>query len=484
MRRSRRGGASLAGLLAGLIGVAGCDRQPAPGVAPGPSAAGAPAPVAPGTTDTLDAIFARSHAAYAALLREDQPATGEDALAVIEEAGARVLEVERSLLESGDGVQFDALWSKDATPAQRDAARRGVEGLEAAGVGALIAKAAALPRAVPVHEASGPLIDTKLPQLGRLRSLTRLNSARAVIALEAGDAEAFVERVGEILALGVHGSRQGPIIAHLVGFAVQSRALEVIRQGILTGRLDDASLARLASLIEEQAVAPLSRALRAERLLASDTIEFVYFTGPEGLAYLRGSTDGAVVPDVRTRVVPEGRALGPGMPDRATQQRLSEEAYDLVDELAAMLPAARRGAGGWERLDTIRNENLLLGILMPALDKALASRDMFEADRSGTRALLALARAERALGAPPETLAALVPAFVAGVPVDPYTGHALGYMPPSKGPYEGGRRFVLYAAGPDGTDDGGKVDFAEPLRSQSAGGAGLDFLLNRESAER
>jgi hypothetical protein len=438
----------------------------------------------PAGEERLEDVMARTRAAYQALLDEVQPAAGDDALPLVVKAAAEIrVWNERAQKAGGVEADFEALLRESATPAQRETARRAIADLEAAGVGDMIARAAEAPRAMPTL-APGLLLETKMPHMGDLRLLTRLNVGRAMLAVDARDNEAFVARVDEMLRLGVHASRQGPLIAALVGYAIQARAFEVVRRAILADVLDDGTISRLDALIDERDVAPLTHVLRAEQILAEDATEYVYFAGSEGVAVLGRENTDEPLPPVRRRMVPDGTALGKGMPDRATQLRVTREAHNLLRQAAELCPADPMFTRHLARARAITETNLLLEMLTPGIDRAIRGVRQFESEREGVRTLLAIARHTRATGAPPLSLDELVPAYLPVVPLDPYTGKRLGYLPPPKGPYEGGRRFVLYSAGWDGRDDGGKVDFAEPFRSQRPGAAGLDFLLNRETPRK
>jgi hypothetical protein len=81
--------------------------------------------------------------------------------------------------------------------------------------------------------------------------------------------------------------------------------------------------------------------------------------------------------------------------------------------------------------------------IAPAAARKLAST------RAG-ETLLAIARYRQEHSALPDRLEALVPAYLAAVPADPFTGQALRYRADSS-------RVVVYSVGADGGDDGGAV---------------------------
>jgi hypothetical protein len=81
--------------------------------------------------------------------------------------------------------------------------------------------------------------------------------------------------------------------------------------------------------------------------------------------------------------------------------------------------------------------------LAPAEGRKLASTRAAET-------LLAIARYRQEHHVPPDRLEALVPAYLAAVPADPFTGQALRYRADSS-------RIIVYSVDADGNDDGGAV---------------------------
>lgn len=164
-------------------------------------------------------------------------------------------------------------------------------------------------------------------------------------------------------------------------------------------------------------------------------------------------------------------ALGPDL-DAADCRQLARalEADDAARETAAEVLAREhqfaRAAAPWQmRLFMTVNSRGLNQLLKPAEDSTVL------ADKR-TEAMLRLLIAELALRAyrldheeDPAHLVALVPAILAAVPSDPFTGRPLVYL---KTP--GGYR--LYSLGPDGLDDGGR-----PIAGVVRTGARGDLVL-------
>lgn len=116
----------------------------------------------------------------------------------------------------------------------------------------------------------------------------------------------------------------------------------------------------------------------------------------------------------------------------------------------------------------------------------LIAQDVLNARRRGLRLMLALERHRAAGGAYPARLADLVPAQLPALPADPWTGQPFVYAPR---PTPDGQPapvwpFVLYALGPDRSDNGG----VPAGRGQRAGFFGLraapgaDEVINPERA--
>jgi hypothetical protein len=82
---------------------------------------------------------------------------------------------------------------------------------------------------------------------------------------------------------------------------------------------------------------------------------------------------------------------------------------------------------------------------------ALCRMRVAEAEAPSRIALAQLASQAywRENGQPPDSLTSLAPDYLAGVPIDPFSGKPLQAK-------RAGERFVIYSVGPDGTDDGGK----------------------------
>jgi hypothetical protein len=441
----------------------------------------------------VEDFHAQAHTKLAALQAEGQPATGENALPLLRSVGQRIRDIQAAVMNVGgkraDGAAaapdfqgLGMLADPKADAADVDLARKALAKIESEGLFAPITKIAAAPRFVRDAE-TGLLLNMEMPELGAARAIARLNVGRASLALDAGNTADFAARMDELLAIGAKTGQSPTMISGLVGVAVQSLAMDTIRRAIATGRLTEPDLAALAASLDKHAMPDASKAIRGEQLLAEDAMEFVYVGGPAAMKQLQdmgksGKTGTGLVLDRAKPAIAPTAALGPGMPDFKAQMKLTAEYYSNLIRLAGLNAKARRDAPMPAELAATVEKNLLLGMLTPAIDRALTSRDQFNADRAGTRVIIALERHKLKNGSYPESLKALVPALIGEVPTDPFTGAALGYQGPKQGPFEGRHKFVVFAAGADCKNDDGNVDYKNRLIALQTKGRGTDLLLS------
>jgi hypothetical protein len=464
-------------VLAGGAGLAGCE----------PTAGNAGS----GSVDAQAVAASKDFAArYVAVMGEGQPAAGANAAELVSAAAARIEEASRAAMdEAAAGVQgLDArnvglgeVAEASVSAAHRAVARAGVEAALRGGAAELTAEVARAPRWM-VEPDGVLLLKTNLPQLGHARQVARFQRGRMVLARERGDVEEWVRAFGETMRLGEQVSRTPILIGALVGVAVHAVALGQARELVNSGKADEATLARVEEIIRETSLASIERALKGEQVAGEDALDYVYRGGPGAMKALGelGAGGGGVPARGNALLVPDDRAMGPGMPARPAHITLLVREYRVAMAIAratiAERPRIRR-----EMPAPGEGESLLAGMLIPAIDRAVGAWDQGRADTIGTRVIVALERYRLANGRYPETLAALVPAYLAEAPMDPGSGLGVGYRAPSGGPYEGGRAYVVYTTGSDGVDNGGAVKFADPFGSTRVGAEpGADFPINRE----
>ena len=149
---------------------------------------------------------------------------------------------------------------------------------------------------------------------------------------------------------------------------------------------------------------------------------------------------------------------GAGYMDRVFATMMATR--DMGDDLnvrIALIPLGERIAGSIEQV----------------MDSGIYAQTMV----AGTRAVIAVERYRIAHGQYPETLAAVVPAFLPAVPVDPMTGNPLLYTRIENDPHL--REYLVYSTGIDGIDNGGRAPEGDSYPNPVGIAKGFDFIVNQ-----
>ena len=101
-------------------------------------------------------------------------------------------------------------------------------------------------------------------------------------------------------------------------------------------------------------------------------------------------------------------------------------------------------------VDAILHHQVLARLLLPALTKASTKFSRAQSTANQVALACALERYHKAQHAYPESLAALVPAYLADIPNEAVSTNAMRYLRTGDG-------YILYSAGWDGVDDGGTL---------------------------
>ncbi len=232
------------------------------------------------------------------------------------------------------------------------------------------------------------------------------------------------------------------LVSQLVRMAVTAIAKGATEQVLGMGE-PTAGLAELQAAFAEEANVPrLTYGIRGERAMFFRAMENV----DDGLVDLGQLTDDSRPPSERT---PAGRAT-----TIVYRKYIPGQQAAMLDLFTAMLEASK--LPGPERAAAVariplperRFENLMVCLLQPAWDKMMAAEDRTRALCAATAAALACERYRRKFGRWPDSLQAIPKDLLPEVPADPYTGGPLLYKVTDDGA-------VLYATGPDLTDDSG-----------------------------
>jgi hypothetical protein len=145
------------------------------------------------------------------------------------------------------------------------------------------------------------------------------------------------------------------------------------------------------------------------------------------------------------------------------EQRLVQQPYYQV-------------VGEWQAIKSIlraRNgHGLMTGMLVPMLEAACRNMVKVQVFRSATGVALAATRYRLDHGDYPATMDALVPDYLAAIPVDPFDGQPLRFKKSGDG------SVVIYSIGPDGKDNGGQVEAQSPHELP----ADVGFILESPAA--
>ena len=370
---------------------------------------------------------------------------------------------------------------------------KGIELLRTQGLPDLLSRAAAMPRAVRVLPSPPPahVVDIMLPELSRFRQLARVNRARMTLAGRAGDDGEFTAAFDQTLALAKFTASQGLLIDYLVGLAIHMVALGELNAQVCERSLDERTLLALAASIERHPLPPMSLALEGERICMLDTIQWTHTDDGRGGGRLilsqvfgsgaltfGGGPTGVVGGMARSPLVNIG---GIAFADRRSTTARTHEYFDNIAR-AAGLPRSRRGPDTFSPdvyQQQLSRRFLLLKMVLPSTGHALTVADDLALRVAGTRVMLAIELFRARTGAHPETLDAL--SLPAEAMVDPFSGSTFAYRRLAE-PDRYGRRYLLYAVGADGVDDGGLTKGWQPQSALRAGGGGYDYVVNMPRA--
>ena len=322
-------------------------------------------------------------------------------------------------------------------------------------------------------EEHGDLIGALLPGVQKLREVASALTARAM--LRAGEGQ-YDDAWRDLLAchrLARLAGRGPTLIESLVAIAIDAKAGLADQTLIESPKLDAARLKKY--LRDLQQLPPVT--LIADKIDLGE--RFMYLDSAmmmmrHGTKYLEGLAGG-----------PAGQGLGALAAEGfANWDPALRRANQWYDKMAAALRGKDRAAR-MKKLDDIERElkdlktkhadtqklakrfekdadargevlgDMLIGLLMPAVEKVQAAADRSEQTQRNLQLAFALAIYQRENGKYPATLGELAPKYVAKVPDDLFTGKPLVYQSSEKG-------YLLYSLGPNGKDDAGRGPDDDP----------------------
>jgi hypothetical protein len=305
----------------------------------------------------------------------------------------------------------------------------------------MLHEAAALPPGkFPLDYSKGFAME--LPHLARIRDAARLLRAEAVYAAMTGDTDLSYEALMSCLAVQSPLRGEALIISQIVSIACQTIASEGLQNTLAYAGYNDEQLAVLQQrLSAEHNTTSLTNALMVERVFALEAYnDPATFIAP-GRTWMDEIIPGSYAALLRT-----ANAFGWFSGDR-------QEYLECMEEMiaASRLPYAE-ARPTYAALETRGNDRSILPYLNSSLFASLtrvpAVMARGDAQLSLGSTAAAIERYRLAAGAAPDQLDALVPAYLSGVPEDPFDQQPLRYRREGEG-------YTLYSIGANGADDGG-----------------------------
>ena len=373
---------------------------------------------------------------------------------------------------------------RDALATLRDAARRPVFGFPAGRAfdaederlfGAGPAETMRQLIATRMDARSLPMLGILLPQLAGMRNGARVLAYDAFHAAESGDGERMVADLEAMMAMSIHVQDGRILIGDLVGMAIRAmartRAIELLEWK--PDLLDDARLARLQRALTTVPPALERLDLDSERLFWTDLEQRFFTDDGDGAGLFRMSRDTfvALVETVdNTSGAKRSNADGTLTIAAVLPFVSSPAAALLIADRRETHDYFERRAAGFERLSALPVRDraqidaleaelerefgasplrlILPRLLLPAFGRASFAFAQDRAWSTAAGAACAVVRFHRANGAWPRTWGDVVPAYLAAVPEDPWTGK------PARMAGQGGE-FRVWSLGEDGNDEGG-----------------------------
>jgi hypothetical protein len=281
-------------------------------------------------------------------------------------------------------------------------------------------------------------MEQQFPELANYRELARALVAEGKLAEREGRMRDAARSYLDCLRLGADAPRGGVLIHGLVGIAIHAIGLNAFQPGV--NHLDGPTAAAAAHQMGllERDLPPFTDTMIAEReLVTASTIDM--FQHPEKFRQLADSGSGG-----STQAGSGGGWFTRLFIGLVPKRRVLEKLRGGID---AMIADSRKPYDPKAKPPPLPSDlwsRLLLPVYQDARPKWLV--------RDACWRIVETQLAERAYqaryGAPPTSLAGLVPAYLPAVPSDPFGGGALVYR-------RVGHRALIYCRGFDGDDDGG-----------------------------
>jgi hypothetical protein len=252
------------------------------------------------------------------------------------------------------------------------------------------------------------------------------------------------------------------VVGYLVAMAIEHLATQTVSDMLEDhgDALGDEHLVRLAHLLGAPRLGTIP--LEGEEMMLDDFLQRAFTDDGNGDGYL--TNEGLEMLNqlqLVTGSIGDGIVESAGavktialVAPRAEQRRMAQRGYALLREeenagygLYRSVPT--RADVFVETLD--RDRYMPVATLMPALSKVVTRKLERRARVEACLVAIAAELYRRDTGAWPDSVVDLSPRYLPFVPEDPVTGDPISIAP-------GDRSIRVYALGPDGDDDGGRMD--------------------------
>lgn len=375
--------------------------------------------------------------------------------------------------------------STEEAQAARQTAKAALAKLEQTDLFPRLQRLAAMPRLVRPKSTSETLIGDDFAELSGIRGAIRALTARLTLRLDDGDIPSAVDCFEQGLAIA-RVSRYEPMsTAAVMASACESLLLQAVRTHSQPKTWPPLELDRAAWALQSHVAGtpPWSHAMRADLIMAKDSVQHVYLPfgtpdapTPSQMVEITGSAA-----DMDEEIIDQARSLAEGFQSCSETMDLADHLYQLA---ASTIDTPRyiRDESELYRVEKIAAKNQALSIVMVDFYKVLISADAERTEVNGARIMFAIEQYRFKHHALPERLADLVPEFLDAIPIDPFddTGFTYKRVDAAVTP----RGYLLYSIGRDGQDnDGAEHPTTNVWALTAREGDGYDYVVVGPSAK-
>jgi len=287
-----------------------------------------------------------------------------------------------------------------------------------------------------------PAIGIRLPELSKVRYVAKALAVEATVASEEGDTQRAAEILMDSCRLDRAMEGEPLLIGALVRMSIIRMVYDQIERTINLCGLSDASLRRLQTeLRSKEASDYYKRSLISERVIFINTMQWLRSSKGPNISVISSWPSG-----------PVGRYWKylPILPslDEAAGITLYNKMISAIED--PDIDSIKRMKKAESSITTLPAYQIITRTFVPSISR---SAELWVIDVAQNRALQAAIACERyrmAAGQWPKALDALVPDYLAAVPVDPFDGKPLRYAHIDEG-------IKIWSISDNVVDDGGDV---------------------------